>query len=207
MSMYLFPFHIFYYSFQVDAMLTQSPTSNICHNTPKSNSDNQLPSDTTTSSIDSTTISNKHSELETVFGLNYFPRSSLSEVDRYLREDPIGLEEDPYQWWQIKSSNYPNLSLLAMYYLAISLTCITPERLKSLNHFDPNHQSIPDIKLNLLTSIYENKNKQQLPSTSLLLLDLPNIIDVFGQGRLYINNENQIMYNYLWHNWHLTKFI
>ncbi|RTG86696.1 uncharacterized protein DC041_0011562 [Schistosoma bovis] len=192
---------------KVDAMLTQSPTSNICHNTPKSNSDNQLPSDTTTSSIDSTTISNKHSELETVFGLNYFPRSSLSEVDRYLREDPIGLEEDPYQWWQIKSSNYPNLSLLAMYYLAISLTCITPERLKSLNHFDPNHQSIPDIKLNLLTSIYENKNKQQLPSTSLLLLDLPNIIDVFGQGRLYINNENQIMYNYLWHNWHLTKFI
>ncbi|CAH8656581.1 unnamed protein product [Schistosoma margrebowiei] len=192
---------------KVDAMLAQSPTSNICNNTPKSNSDNQLPSETTTLSIESTTISNKHSELETVFGLNYFPRTSLSEVDRYLREDPIGLEEDPYQWWQIKSSNYPNLSLLAMYYLAISLTCITPERLKSLNHFDPNHQSNPDIKLNLLTSIYETKNKQKLPSTSLLLLDLPNIIDIFGQGRLNINNENQIMYNYLWHNWHLTKFI
>ncbi|CAI2735998.1 unnamed protein product [Schistosoma spindalis] len=192
---------------KVDAMFTQSPTSNICNNTPKSNSDNQLPSETTTSSIDSTIISNKHSELETVFGLNYFPRTSLSEVDRYLREDPIGLEEDPYQWWQIKSSNYPNLSLLAMYYLSISLTCITPERLKSLNHFDPNNQSISDIKLNLLTSIYENTNKQQLPSTSLLLLDLPNINDTFGQGRLNINNENQIMYNYLWHNWHLTKFI
>uniref|UniRef100_A0A3Q0KQX1 BED-type domain-containing protein n=1 Tax=Schistosoma mansoni TaxID=6183 RepID=A0A3Q0KQX1_SCHMA len=192
---------------KVDAMFTQSPTSNVCNNTPKSNSDNHLPTETTTSSVDSTTISNKHSGLETVFGLNYFPRTSLSEVDRYLREDPIGLEEDPYQWWQTKSSNYPNLSLLAMYYLAISLICITPERLKSLDHSEANNQSIPDIKLNLLTSIYGSKNKGQFPSTSLLLLDLPNINDVFGQGRLNIHNDNQIMYNYLWHNWHLTKFV
>ncbi|KAK4474463.1 hypothetical protein MN116_001615 [Schistosoma mekongi] len=195
---------------KVDSILNQSPTSNIDDNTLKWNSDNQLnqnqsSSETTALSIDSTPVSNKHGGLETVFGLNYFPRTSLSEVDRYLREDPIGIEEDPYHWWQKKSPGYPNLSLLAMYYLAISITCITPERLKPVIYNEVNIQSNPDVKLNLLTSIYENKNKEQFPSTLLLLLDLPNMDDVFGQCRLNINNENQIMYNYLWHNWNLTK--
>ncbi|CAH8631023.1 unnamed protein product [Heterobilharzia americana] len=183
-------------------------------NSSTSSSDNQLHhlqsvSDNVNVTSDSNPSSNKHG-LETVFGLNYFSRSSLSEVDRYIREDPIGLEEDPYLWWKMKSTNYPNLSLLAMHYLAIPLTCITPERLKPLitiESTEMNNRNVLDVNVNLLTTVYENKNQGKFCSTSLMLLDLPNIVDVFGQGRLSIKAENQIMYNYLWHNWHLTKFV
>nr|CAH8873378.1 unnamed protein product [Trichobilharzia regenti] len=169
----------------------------------------QMTSDNTHTSSEQNPSSNKHG-LETVFGLNYSSRTSLSEVDRYIREDPIGLEEDPYLWWRTKSANYPNLSLLAMYYLAIPLTCISPERLKPITNsgnVGMTGQYVPDINLNLLTTIYETENRENFPSSSLMLLDLPNTADMFGQERLSIKTENQIMYNYLWHNWHLTKLV
>ncbi|CAH8872127.1 unnamed protein product [Trichobilharzia szidati] len=197
---------------KVDFLSNQSTTNSSNNST--LNADGQLQhfqltSDNTHTSSELNPSSNKHG-LETVFGLNYSSRTSLSEVDRYIREDPIGLEEDPYLWWRTKSANYPNLCLLAMYYLAIPLTCISPERLKPMTNsgnVGTTGQYVPDINLNLLTTIYEAENRENFPSSALMLLDLPNTTDMFGQERLSIKTENQIMYNYLWHNWHLTKFV
>ncbi|KER34008.1 hypothetical protein T265_00202 [Opisthorchis viverrini] len=120
--------------------------------------------------------------LRTVFGLQCFARTSLSEVDRYLREEPLGLEENPFAWWSEKVSTYPRLAILANYYLTIPLTSFAVGRLTSLG-------SLGQDKPNE-THLYEPKDG----------LGLPNIVDPLGRNRVRIAEDDQATYNFLWHN-------
>ncbi|VEL34452.1 unnamed protein product [Protopolystoma xenopodis] len=63
-------------------------------------------------------------DLENVFGLQFFVRTSLSEVDRYLREEPIGLEENPLAWWAEKATRYPRVARLARRLLSLPLSAL-----------------------------------------------------------------------------------
>uniref|UniRef100_A0A5K3F7K6 BED-type domain-containing protein n=1 Tax=Mesocestoides corti TaxID=53468 RepID=A0A5K3F7K6_MESCO len=75
---------------------------------------------------------NDGSGLEKVFGRNFFVRTSLSEVDRYLREESVGLQADPLKWWSGKLFSYPILGSLARHYLAVPLACFNlRQRLKT----------------------------------------------------------------------------
>ncbi|KAF8569098.1 hypothetical protein P879_01312 [Paragonimus westermani] len=126
--------------------------------------------------------------LQNVFGLQCFPRTSLSEVDRYLREEPIGLEEDPLIWWAEKSSSYPRVALLATHYLAIPLTCFVIGRLQS-------------------TAVLKSYGEHPV-HTSFTVHDglgLPNIVDPLGRDRGRLRGEDQAMYNFLWHNWKMEN--
>ncbi|KAF7261996.1 hypothetical protein EG68_01299 [Paragonimus skrjabini miyazakii] len=126
--------------------------------------------------------------LQNVFGLQCFPRTSLSEVDRYLREEPIGLEEDPLIWWAEKSSSYPRVALLATHYLAIPLTCFVTGRLQStcvLESYDKNPVCTP-------ITVHDG-------------LGLPNIVDPLGRDRGRLRGADQAMYNFLWHNWRMEN--
>ncbi|CAH8669629.1 unnamed protein product [Dicrocoelium dendriticum] len=143
---------------------------------------------TTSNSSDSSSAgrvrsSSDKADLQNVFGLQSFPRSSLPEVDRYLREDPIGLEEDPLAWWVEKSAGYPRVAALAFRYLTIPLTCFVNGRLRSLCPIEgdqPDGVSYDSIEDGL---------------------GLPNIVDPLGRDRCRLRPEDQIAYNLLWHNW------
>ncbi|KAA3681915.1 uncharacterized protein DEA37_0011420 [Paragonimus westermani] len=126
--------------------------------------------------------------LQNVFGLQCFPRTSLSEVDRYLREEPIGLEEDPLIWWAEKSSSYPRVALLATHYLAIPLTCFVTGRLQS-------------------TTVLKSYGEHPVHTSSTVHdgLGLPNIVDPLGRDRGRLHGEDQAMYNFLWHNWKMEN--
>ncbi|KAF5405925.1 hypothetical protein PHET_00471 [Paragonimus heterotremus] len=126
--------------------------------------------------------------LQNVFGLQCFPRTSLSEVDRYLREEPIGLEEDPLIWWAEKSSSYPRVALLATHYLAIPLTCFVTGRLQSTTVFE----SYDDHPVYTPTTVRDG-------------LGLPNIVDPLGRDRGKLCEADQAMYNFLWHNWKMEN--
>ncbi|GAA49319.1 hypothetical protein CLF_102850 [Clonorchis sinensis] len=120
--------------------------------------------------------------LRTVFGLQCFARTSLSEVDRYLREEPLGLEENPFAWWSEKVNTYPRLAILANYYLTIPLTSFAVGRLTSLGSLWQDKPSEPHL--------YEPKDG----------LGLPNIVDPLGRNRVRIAEDDQATYNFLWHN-------
>ncbi|TGZ51513.1 hypothetical protein CRM22_010741 [Opisthorchis felineus] len=120
--------------------------------------------------------------LRTVFGLQCFARTSLSEVDRYLREEPLGLEENPFAWWSEKVNTYPRLAILANYYLTIPLTSFAVGRLTSLGSL---WQEKPNE-----SHLYEPKDG----------LGLPNIVDPLGRNRVRIAEDDQATYNFLWHN-------
>ncbi|KAF6775677.1 hypothetical protein AHF37_04710 [Paragonimus kellicotti] len=126
--------------------------------------------------------------LQNVFGLQCFPRTSLSEVDRYLREEPIGLEEDPLIWWAEKSSSYPRVALLATHYLAIPLTCFVTGRLQS-------------------TTVSETYDEHPVYNSITVHdgLGLPNIVDPLGRDRGRLREADQAMYNFLWHNWKMES--
>lgn len=119
---------------------------------------------------------NQNNGLEKVFGLQFFARPCMSEVDRYLREDSIGLQEDPFQWWVDKMSKYPQISLLAHHYLTIPLTSFNMTRLQPLTEgftITPNTDS----------------------------LCLPGFHDEFEVHNSNLETEDVSDYAFLWHNW------
>ncbi len=55
------------------------------------------------------------------------------ELQRYLTEDPISVNQDPLEWWKNHAMNYPLLSELAKYYLC------SPA---SIQQFKPQHDQL-----------------------------------------------------------------
>lgn len=144
---------------------------------------------------------NSQSGLETVFGLNntFLTNTNQTEIDQYMRDDSIGLEQDPHEWWLQHKTKYPQLSVLAFYYLSIPLVCGALNRYNSLSMIQPAlntfiQEKNYDLFLKHMESCLIKSN----------LSNLPNICDIFGHKRVQISNNLQVIYNYLWHNWHLT---
>ena len=52
----------------------------------------------------------------------------LDEVDAYFEERPISCKESPLAWWNSHSSQFPRLSNLANFFLAIPATSKPSER-------------------------------------------------------------------------------
>ena len=51
-----------------------------------------------------------------------------SEIKRYLQEDNLDKEEDPLDYWRMKSNTYPSLTMMARTYLAVPSTSTPAER-------------------------------------------------------------------------------
>lgn len=53
------------------------------------------------------------------------------EIERYLQAPQPDVDSDPFDWWKINETIYPNLAKLAKKYLCICATSTTAERLFS----------------------------------------------------------------------------
>jgi hypothetical protein len=53
------------------------------------------------------------------------------EVDRYLLQPKISTDDDPYAWWHKHCELFPNLAVLARYYLATPASSVDDERVFS----------------------------------------------------------------------------
>nr|VZI40156.1 unnamed protein product [Spirometra erinaceieuropaei] len=116
--------------------------------------------------------------LEKVFGMQFFTRTSLSEVDRYLREDSIGLQENPFTWWANKAARYPRLALLARHYLSIPLASFHMARLLH--------------------------GGQAVTGGESDALCLPGFYDNFHWRCSCLSPEDVDLYTFLWHNWAIS---
>ena len=55
-----------------------------------------------------------------------------TELDDYLRIDPIDLDADPFEWWRINAISFPRVAKLAALYLHAPSTSVASERLFSI---------------------------------------------------------------------------
>jgi len=59
-------------------------------------------------------------------------RDSISEIDVYVRDDVIGMDECPLRWWKERRARYPVLSEMARVYLAVPASSAPSERVFSV---------------------------------------------------------------------------
>ena len=53
------------------------------------------------------------------------------EINLYLQQRKIGLNDDPLKWWAVNKNNFPVLAQIARKYLSIPATSVSSERLFS----------------------------------------------------------------------------
>ena len=53
------------------------------------------------------------------------------EINLYLQQRKIGLNDDPLKWWAVNKNNFPILAQIARKYLSIPATSVSSKRLFS----------------------------------------------------------------------------
>ena len=56
----------------------------------------------------------------------------VGEIEVFLKLPQIGLNKDPFAWWDLHSKQFPIISRLAKIYLAVSTTSTASERLLAM---------------------------------------------------------------------------
>lgn len=95
---------------------------------------------------------------------NYlFPDESLlseetSEIEKYMREDPIAKSASAFEWWKNNQNKYPVLSQLARKYLTIPATSVPSERIFSSagDLIRAKRSCLSSKNVNMLVFIYNN---------------------------------------------------
>ena len=84
--------------------------------------------------------------------------SPTTELDMYLREPGIALQQCPLQWWTEKASLYPTLAQMARVYLAIPASSAAAERVFSVGKLtlDPKRRSLEPDRVARLVFMKKN---------------------------------------------------
>lgn len=92
-----------------------------------------------------------------------FPDESLlqeeiTEIDKYMREDPVAKNACPFQWWKDHQNKYPLLSQVAKKYLSIPATSVPSERVFSSagDLVKAKRSCLSSNNINMLLFLYNN---------------------------------------------------
>jgi len=97
-------------------------------------------------------------------------QQSLPELDRYLLEPGISLEECPLQWWRLNADKYPILAKMAHIYLSLPASSAPSERVFSVGTLVLNarrRKLLADRVSKLMWMKYNMKLYRQLKSIEL----------------------------------------
>ncbi|CAL4234715.1 unnamed protein product, partial [Meganyctiphanes norvegica] len=90
--------------------------------------------------------------------VSMFENNIHIELEGYLREPSVDVQSDPMQWWNSRTTIYPNLSLTAKQYLCIPATSVPSERVFSTagNIVNKKRTSLSPENVDML--LFLNKN-------------------------------------------------
>lgn len=72
---------------------------------------------TVASPVDSTTVDDPENELDVhMFGTT---NAATTELDVFLKEPTIPINNDPLAWWKFSASRFPTLACIARDYIAV----------------------------------------------------------------------------------------
>lgn len=80
------------------------------------------------------------------------------EVDRYLSYPKINTDEDPYDWWHRHGELFPNLAVVARYYLGSPASSVADERIFSGTGklLEPKRNRLTKKNASMLAFLYFN---------------------------------------------------
>ena len=95
-------------------------------------------------------------------GVSDVKQTEEDELKQYFDEEPLPRHKNPLDWWKVKSSTFPRLSIVARRTLCITATSTPAERVFSVGGLVANQQRATLSPANLDAIVFLNKNVQQL---------------------------------------------